>query len=36
MPQEWKPWQLIAGISFKHYQDHMPSLREWLAKKSAR
>ena len=32
MPQEWKPWQLIAGDSFKHYQDHMPSLRDWLAK----
>ena len=34
MPQEWRPWQLIAGNSFKHYGDHMPSLREWLAKKS--
>jgi len=32
MPQEWRPWQLIAGDSFKHYEDHMPSLRDWLAK----
>lgn len=32
MPQEWKPWQLIAGNSFKHYEDHMPSIREWLEK----
>jgi uncharacterized damage-inducible protein DinB len=32
MPDEWRPWQLIAGDSFKHYDDHMPSLREWLAK----
>jgi uncharacterized protein (TIGR03083 family) len=32
MPEEWKPWQLIAGNSFKHYEDHMPSLRAWLAK----
>jgi uncharacterized damage-inducible protein DinB len=32
MPKAWRPWQLIAGDSFKHYQDHMPSLREWLAK----
>jgi uncharacterized damage-inducible protein DinB len=32
MPQQWRPWQLIAGDSFKHYEDHMPSLREWLAK----
>lgn len=31
MPTEWKPWQLIAGNSFKHYEDHMPSIREWLA-----
>ena len=33
MPPEWKPWQLIAGDSFKHYEDHMPSIREWLEKK---
>jgi uncharacterized damage-inducible protein DinB len=33
MPQEWKPWQIIAGNSFKHYEDHMPSIREWLEKK---
>ena len=32
MPAEWRPWQLIAGNSFKHYEDHMPSLRDWLAK----
>ena len=32
MPEEWIPWQLIAGDSFKHYEDHMPSLRDWLAK----
>lgn len=32
MPEEWIPWQLIAGDTFKHYDDHMPSLRDWLAK----
>jgi hypothetical protein len=32
MPAEWRPWQLIAGNSFKHYEDHMHSLRDWLAK----
>jgi hypothetical protein len=32
MPAEWRPWQLIADNSFKHYEDHMPSLRDWLAK----
>ncbi len=31
MSEEWVPWQIIAGCSFKHYQDHMPSIREWLA-----
>lgn len=32
MPQDWIPWQLFAGNSFDHYQDHMVSLREWLAR----
>ena len=32
MPEEWKPWQLIAGNSFKHYEDHMPYIHERLAK----
>ena len=32
MPAEWRPWQLIVGDSFEHYEDHMPSLRDWLAK----
>ena len=31
MPQEWAPWQIFVGNSFKHYQDHMPSIRAWLA-----
>jgi uncharacterized damage-inducible protein DinB len=33
MPEEWVPWQIIAGCSFKHYQDHMPSIGEWLAQR---
>ena len=33
MPEEWVPWQIIAGCSFKHYQDHMPSIREWMAQR---
>jgi len=32
MPAEWRPWQLIAGNSFTHYEEHMPALRDWLAK----
>lgn len=31
MPPDWQPWQVIAGCSFKHYRDHMPTLRAWLA-----
>ena len=33
MPEEWTPWQIIAGCSFRHYRDHMPSLRAWLQQK---
>ena len=33
MPDGWVPWQIIAGCSFKHYQDHVPSIREWLAQR---
>ena len=33
MPEEWVPWQIYAGNTFKHYQDHMPSIREWLAQR---
>ncbi len=36
MPDGWVPWQIIAGCSFKHYQDHMPSIREWLAQRQER
>lgn len=32
MPADWVPWQLIAGDTFKHYRDHMPTIREWLAR----
>ena len=30
MPESWLPWQLIAGNSFEHYKDHMPSIQDWL------
>jgi uncharacterized damage-inducible protein DinB len=33
MPEVWVPWQILAGSSFKHYQDHMPSVREWLMRR---
>lgn len=36
MPSNWQPWQIIAACSFKHYNDHMPPLRAWLANISAK
>jgi DinB superfamily len=30
MPENWLPWQIIAGCSFKHYRDHMPAIQQWL------
>ena len=31
MPADWEPWQVIAGNSYEHYQDHNRTLRIWLA-----
>ncbi|MCA9935062.1 MAG: phosphoribosylglycinamide formyltransferase [Ardenticatenaceae bacterium] len=31
MPSDWRPWEVIAGNSYEHYLDHMPSIRHWLA-----
>ena len=30
MPAEWIPWQLIAGNSYGHYDEHSPWIRAWL------
>ncbi len=30
MPAGWIPWQIIAGNTYKHYQQHIPSIRAWL------
>jgi len=24
MPADWQPWQVIAGNTFEHYEEHMP------------
>ncbi len=32
MPGEWVPWQILAGNSFTHYPDHIPSIEQWLAR----
>jgi len=31
MPEQWLPWQVLAGCSFAHYRQHMPSIRNWLS-----
>ena len=33
MAKDWIPWQIMAGCSFRHFQDHMPSMREWLMRR---
>ncbi len=30
MPEDWVPWQVIAGCSFDHYPDHIAIIRRWL------
>ena len=30
MPEDWIPWQIFAGNSYEHYQDHLPALHEWV------
>ncbi len=32
MPGDWVPWDVIAGNSFRHYPDHIASIRNWLEK----
>lgn len=34
MPAHWLPWQLLAGNSFQHYQDHILPIRAWLAQQA--
>ena len=31
-PAEWRPWDLIADNTYRHYQDHLADLEAWLAK----
>jgi hypothetical protein len=34
MPEDWEPWQVIAGNTYEHYQEHIPDIRDWLAETS--
>jgi hypothetical protein len=33
MPPTWQPWDVIAGNTYKHYQQHTASVEAWLAQK---
>lgn len=34
MPENWVPWQVIAGGSFNHYPDHIAIIRRWLDRRA--
>lgn len=31
MPSAWQPWDLIAGNTYGHYEEHTPDVQAWLA-----
>jgi hypothetical protein len=34
MPSDWLPWQVLAGNTFEHYDDHAADIRAWLEKRA--
>jgi hypothetical protein len=34
-PPDWLPWELLAENTYRHYQDHLPALKDWRANKSS-
>jgi len=30
MPDDWLPWRIISGNTYRHYADHGASIRAWL------
>lgn len=30
MPNEWAPWDVMAGNTYKHYHQHIPDIHSWL------
>ena len=34
MPDEVIPWEIIAGNTFGHYDEHIPDIEEWLERGS--
>ena len=35
MPDDWVPWEIIAGCTFNHYPDHIKDIRSWLDNRQA-
>ena len=31
MPDDWVPWQIIAGCTFTHYPEHIAAIKAWIA-----
>ena len=36
MPDDWVPWEILAGCTFNHYPDHIRDIRAWLENTKAR
>ncbi len=35
MPDDWVPWEILAGCTFNHYPDHIRDIRAWLESRKA-
>jgi uncharacterized protein (TIGR03083 family) len=35
MPAEWRPWQVFAGSTYGHYEQHLPAMHAWLRQRRA-
>jgi hypothetical protein len=31
MPEDWKPWEVLASNTYEHYDDHAQLVEAWLA-----
>jgi hypothetical protein len=31
MPEDWIPWDIIAGCTFRHYPEHVSDVNRWMA-----
>jgi len=33
MPEEWRPWELLASNTYEHYADHSQQAEAWIARR---